>query len=678
MYSLSILTRKLHLSFHIIGLLISVAIGLFSCQAYALSNETLFQHARDAYAGRNESALAEDAKQLHTQQYVLAPYADYWLMLLKLEQARDEDVQNFLAKYIDLPFTERLRGEWMKKLAKQGNWQPFFEEYADFQRDDVTLQCYALLGHAQIGDVDVIEASRSLWMTTVDLPSNCNALFDLLQKTGALSTDDIWARFRLALLDGKPSLARAIATRLNNIDTNELKWLEIANQTPQVILEVQVIGKHSNNKKDVDKAMLKTRFGNELYLFALDRLARTKLEDAISLYSSIQGALPEHERADGWGRIAYHAARAHHPQALEFYALAVGAKLEKEQLAWQVRAALRAEDWPRVLTAIAAMPAKQMDESSWRYWRARALRATAPKNSSQQVEANVLFSRLSTERHYYGWLAADELDSSLSNAEQSYVNSELEVTAVANHPAIKRAIEFQRLDMRWEAKSEWVWATRNFDDQQLLAAAEFASRQKWYDIAISTADNTRQLHDYKLRYPTPYRDLIHTSANNAQVDEAWVYGLTRQESRFMHYAKSNVGASGLMQLMPATAKWAAHRMGMRGYHADMIHNLGTNIDIGTYYMRHTLDLMDGQAVMATAAYNAGPSRAKQWMAKQPLEAAIYIETIPFFETRNYVQKVMANANFYAPRLGTKVQTLKSRLGIIPARAKAEVITAEIE
>ncbi len=176
-----------------------MAIGLFSGQAYALSNETLFQHARDAYAGRNESVLAEDAKQLHAQQYVLAPYADYWLMLLKLEQARDEDVQNFLAKYIDLPFTERLRGEWMKKLAKQGNWQPFFEEYADFQRDDVTLQCYALLGHAQIGDVDVTEASRSLWMTTVDLPSNCNALFDLLQKTGALSTDDIWARFRLSL-----------------------------------------------------------------------------------------------------------------------------------------------------------------------------------------------------------------------------------------------------------------------------------------------------------------------------------------------------------------------------------------------------------------------------------------------------------------------------------------------
>lgn len=678
MYRMSLLKRKLHLTLPTLALLLSVTSGLFSVQAYALSDVTLFQHAREAYAGRNESVLAEDAKQLHAQQYVLAPYADYWLMLLKLEQARDEDVQNFLAKYIDMPFTERLRGEWMKKLAKQGNWQPFFEEYADFQREDVTLQCYALLGHAQIGDIDVTEASRSLWMTTVDLPTNCNALFDLLQKTNALSTDDIWARFRLALQDGKLSLAKSIATRLNSIDNSELKWLEVANQTPQLILEAQAVGKQGNNKKDLEQAVFKTRFGNELYLFALDRLARTKLEDAISLYGNLQSQLPEHERAYGWGRIAYHAARAHHPQALDFYALAVGSKLEKEQLAWQVRAALRVEDWPRVLTAIAAMPSKQMDESSWRYWKARGLKATASKSSSQQIEANTLLSHLSTERHYYGWLAADELDASLSNAEQTYVSSELEITAIANHPAIRRALEFQRLDMRWEAKSEWVWATRNFDDQQLIAAAEFASRQKWYDIAISTADNTRQLHDYKLRYPTPYRDLIHSYANNAQVDESWVYGLTRQESRFMHYAKSGVGASGLMQLMPATAKWAAHRMGMRGYRADMIHNLSTNIEIGTYYMRHTLNLMDGQAVMATAAYNAGPSKAKQWMAKQPMEAAIYIETIPYLETRTYVQKVMANANFYAPRLGTKIQTLKSRLGIIPARAKVEVMTAEIE
>ena len=186
------------------------------------------------------------------------------------------------------------------------------------------------------------------------------------------------------------------------------------------------------------------------------------------------------------------------------------------------------------------------------------------------------------------------------------------------------------------------------------------------------------MHNFNLRYPTPYRDLIRSSASDEHLDEAWVYGLTRQESRFMHYAKSGVGAAGLMQLMPATAKWAAKRMGLDGYQNDMIHDLSTNIQIGTYYMRHTLDLMGGQAVMATAAYNAGPSRAKRWVDSEPLEAAIYIESIPFSETRNYVQKVMANAHIYAPRLGTTMQTLKSRLGVIPGSGEPEVIDSDSE
>ena len=144
----------------------------------------------------------------------------------------------------------------------------------------------------------------------------------------------------------------------------------------------------------------------------------------------------------------------------------------------------------------------------------------------------------------------------------------------------------------------------------------------------------------------------------------------------MHYAKSGVGASGLMQLMPATAKWAAKRMGIDDYSHDKIHELDTNIDIGTYYMRYTLDLMYGQPVMATAAYNAGPSRAKRWIAAAPLEAAIYIETIPFSETRNYVQRVMANAHIYASRLGTKIQSLKSRIGVIPGNGKVEPLNMD--
>jgi soluble lytic murein transglycosylase len=656
-----------------IRLLLALAAIILSSQAFALSDEALFQHARESYAAKNEIALTEDASQLKTQQYQLAPYADYWLMLLKLEQARDEEVQNFLAQYGDMPFADRVRGEWLKKLAKQQNWVPFFEEYANFQREDVAVQCEALLGHKQLGDAEVTSQVKALWLTSVDLPSNCNQLFQALQNTGELSHDDIWARFRLALQDGKLSLAKSVISRLPNVEPATLKLLDRAYQSPQLIL-------------DKKTASFKTRFGVEVNLYALDRLARTKLDDAISTYSKVQNLFDIDNRAFGWGRIAYHAARGHHPQALEFYALAKGVALDKEQLAWQVRAALRDQNWTTVLSAIAAMQPKQSEENAWRYWKARALKEltikeAAIKEPAKAAESSAIFSKLSTERHYYGWLAAEELESVMSNPAVDYKVTDLEVTAIASQPAIKRALELQRLGMRWEAKAEWVWATRNFDDKQLLAAAEYAMRQKWYDIAISTADNTKLTHNFDLRYPTPYRDIFRSSASEVGLDEAWVYGITRQESRFMHQAKSGVGASGLMQLMPATAKWLAKRMGLNGYNNSMIHDLHTNIEFGTYYMRYTLDLMGGQAVMATAGYNAGPSRAKRWMASEPLEAAIYIESIPFAETRNYVQKVMANAQIYAPRLvsenkSTKIQTLKSRLGVIPGSGKPEVVSAD--
>ena len=257
-----------------------------------------------------------------------------------------------------------------------------------------------------------------------------------------------------------------------------------------------------------------------------------------------------------------------------------------------------------------------------------------------------------------------------------YKASEEEVRAMMNLPSIQRALELWRLDMRGESKLEWAWAVNNFDDRQLIAAAEVAFRADWYDMAINTADKTKFMHDFSLRYPTPYLDMMQSYARENNLDEAWVYGLIRQESRFTSRAKSSVGASGLMQVMPATAKWIAKRLGLGDYRPAMIHELDTNIQFGTHYLRYTLDEMGGQSVMATAAYNAGPNRPKRWAAQQALEGAIYTEGIPLSETREYVKKVMANACFYAQRLGTKAQTLKQRLGVVAGTSEGGALVAE--
>ena len=653
------------------------ACALLPISVHALSDQALFQHARESYAARNEIALAQDLEDLNKQEYILAPYADYWLMLLRLDKADAAEVESFLSRNGDLPFTERLRGEWLKKLGKQQDWQLFFEHYPHYKRDDVAVQCYAMYGKFQAegaGEV-LAEQTKKLWMTTADLPSTCNPLFDAMLKQGVISADDQWARLRMALQYGKLGLAKSIAGKMTNFDAKYIKLMEVANQSPALLFDVHAHTVKSSRKKSAAKvsASFSTREGLEINLFALDRLARTDLQEAVNTLEKVQSKFTASDRAFAWGRLAYHAARIHHPKALSYFELAKNTVLDKEQLAWKVRAAMRDKNWDVVDVTIAQMQPDQQQEGAWRYWRARAL------NEKGLVgEANKIWGPLSRERHYYGWLAAEELGSVMGNIDQEYKVNDVEVTAIASHPAIKRALELQRLEMRWESKAEWVWATRNFDDKQLLAAATYAMQQKWYDIAIATAENTKELHDFDLRYPTPYRDLFREAAASQGVDEAWIYGLVRQESRFMHHAKSGVGAAGLMQIMPATAKWAAKRMGLEGYKQELIHDLGTNVGIGTYYMRYTLELLNGQSVLATAAYNAGPSRAKRWQAIKPLESTIYIETIPFAETRTYVQKVMANAQMYAPRLGKSPMSMKARLGVISGTSQPEELIADSE
>ncbi len=621
---------------------------------YAAAGDADFLQARAAYDKKNAIALSDYVQQLQNQHYILAPYADYWLMLLNLEDADTQTVTEFLNTYSEYPFADRLRGEYLKKLARNQDWESFANEIGNYQLEDVAVACYAAEASAINDDITALDAAKPLWMQPKEQPSNCNKLYDRMQAAGILKEEDVLARFRLALADGRVNLAKAILKRSKTFDANTYKLIDKAYSSPSAVLSKRSI-------------TFSSKIGRELNLFALNRIAKTNSLQALSAFNKVEHLLQPEDKSHFYGRLAFHAAQRHEPQTVQWFKLADKSVLNKDELAWFVRAALREKNWPVVLNAIAKMPTEQAEEAAWRYWKARAL-----KTKNQTLEANTLFAKLSTERHFYGWLAQDELESFVSAPLITYKVTEAEVKDIENTPAFQRAEALQRIDLRWEAKSEWVHATKDLDDKQLLAAAEFASRKKWYDLAILTADKTTETHNFAQRYPTPYRDLVKPAAGEHGVDEAWVYGITRQESRFMHYAKSGVGAAGLMQLMPATAKWAASRAGISNYNGSMIHELDTNIALGTYYMNYTKKLMNGQEVMATAAYNAGPSRAKKWMATTPLEGAIYAENIPFSETRSYVQKVMANAHIYAYQLGLKSISLKQRLGIIPANSATAI------
>ena len=573
---------------------------------------------------------------------------------------RNQTVTDFINTYSEYPFADRLRGEYLKKLAKNQDWESFSGEIANYQLEDSAVACYAAEASAILGDVSVLEGAKSLWMQAKEQASNCASLYDRMQAAGILTEDDIFTRLRLALADSRVSLAKSIIKRSKTFEASQYKLVDKAYSSPSLVVTKKLIS-------------FKTRLGRELNLFALNRMAKTNSQQALSAFNKVADLFQPEDKSYFYAGLALQAALRQEPEAVQWFkqsdALNKNASnkeiLNKDQLAWFARSALREKNWDSVLFATAKMQPEQAAEGAWRYWKARAL-----KIKGQTLAANILFAKLSTERHFYGWLAQDELEGAMSAPLNTYKVTDEDVSEIANMPAFQRAEALQRVDLKWEAKSEWALATKDFDDKQLLAAAEFAQRNKWFDLAIITADKTTETHDFTLRYPTPYRDLIKPSASDNDVDEAWVYGITRQESRFMHYAKSGVGAAGLMQLMPATAKWAADRAGISGYHNGMIHELDTNVALGTYYMAYTKQLMNGQETMATAAYNAGPSRAKKWAATIPLEGAIYAETIPFSETRTYVQKVMANAHLYAARLGLKAISLKQRLGIVPSRYAA--------
>jgi soluble lytic murein transglycosylase len=354
-------------------------------------------------------------------------------------------------------------------------------------------------------------------------------------------------------------------------------------------------------------------------------------------------------------------AMKHRPEALVWFARA-GDRLTDRQLNWRVRAAIRQQDWATVLAATEAMSAKERQLPVWRYWRARGLLGVG-----RTAEGNALLAPLSFEHSFYGQLALEELGNNVSEMPESYRPGADELAAMERMPGIQRALKFYQLGLRYEGALEWRWATRGMGDKELITAAEVARAQGWYDRAIDTADRTQTLHDFALRFPTPYRETVRGYSQQLALDEAWVYGLVRQESRFAVDARSSAGAIGLMQLMPTTARAVAKRFGIPGVGRASYNAVDTNINLGTNYLRQLLDSLDNQPALAAAAYNAGLSRARDWKADRPLEGAAYVETIPFTETRDYVRKVMSNTMYYARLFGQPFVPLKQRLGLVPAK-----------
>lgn len=614
---------------------------LLPAPAQAASDKD-FMAAREAYAKGQNDRLQRHAARIPASD-PLRPHVDYWL--LRRGKASVAASEEYLGRHPDGPLAERVREDIARQFGQNEDWPAFRLWLGRLHRPDVEMRCYALRARLAGGEAAArIEGAR-LYLTGADLPAACAPLFARLFSDGSLDDAHRHARLRLALEQNNLRLARDLLARLPEPNGEALARLAVARKKPNSVLD----------------ASARSVAEQEVALYALGELAGTDPRAAARRWAELDDRFGEAQRQYGWARIARHAARQHLDEAIGYFQQA-GANLTEEQQVWKIRAQLRDGRWLEVLRSIALLPEASRNEAGWRYWKGRALQALG-----SQYQANQIFAPLSREFGYYGLLAEEELPGRIETRPPDYRVTPDDLREAERRPGLRRAFALRKLGLNFEAALEWDWAIRDLDDRQLLAAAELARREAWHDRAINTAEKTRDLHNLDLRYLTPYRDLAEAYAREHSLDPAWVYGLMRQESRFMDYARSRAGAGGLMQIMPATAKWIARQLNLDRNAHKQVHQPETNIRFGTFYLSRIQNDLAGSPVLATAGYNAGPGRARRWQAETPLEGAIYVESIPFQETRDYVKKVLANAMYYSHRLGQPGGSLKERLGVVPAR-----------
>jgi soluble lytic murein transglycosylase len=597
----------------------------------------------------------------------LEPWAAYWDLNLRLTQASPDEIRSFFAAYPNSYQADRLRNDWLLQLGAQRDWPQFEREYPLFRmNDDRNVRCYALWAQYLRDQRAVSDEFMRLWTAQHENEEGCAFVAENLFKTKQLKPTDVWRKARLATEANKPRSAHNSVVLF----------------APKLSDRVKLLFKQTARAMGLPSAH-PSEFDKELAVLSLLRLADKDPQAAAARLSDhwLTRLTPE-ELTWTWGAIGKSAARRLSDQALDYFSLAPLASINDEHSVWRVRAALRAGKWRQVLQGTQALSDDLRREPTWVYWRARALLATDASDAAK-AEANKLFSSIASARGFYEQLALEELGSRITTPSKPSALTADEVRTAQTNPSLIRALYALQLGLRAEGVREWNFATNlakpgGMNDRELLAAATLACEHQVWDRCINTSERTRSQWDWSSRYPTPLRELIDKSAKDQGLEPAYVFGLIRQESRFISDAKSVVGAAGFMQVMPKTAQWTAKKMGLAGYTRDKLYDPSVNIAIGTAYLKLVLDDMQGSLPMAAAAYNAGPGRPRQWRQGPVLEAAIWAENIPFGETRDYVKKVLSNTTNYAALLTGQPQSLKERLGKVgPKDASAPVDNTEL-
>ena len=641
-------------------LVLAASLPAFAPRAYAQSGDNAIVEAREALRKKDRSRLAAAGATALAERHPLAMWADYFELSNRLADAQQDELTAFFARWSGTYVEDRLRNDWLLELGKRRDWANFALEAPRFRmNDDREVSCYTLLLDQQNGK-DVRDTALAAWLAQRDADDGCALMAAALVDANVFTAADVWRKARAAAEANRPRAVRQAVMLLSLVAAGSAADLM---ENPVRYLTARPV---LNGRTDAELAAL-----------ALTRLAATDTEFAVAQMSERwDRALPADLAAWTWAAVAKQAALRLLPDAADHFQRAalraskegIALAFPDETLAWKVRSALRADNgrarWQQVMQGVNAMSLGEQRDPAWVYWKARALQALAQDSQdgdSMRALAQELLSGIAGQFHFYGKLAADNLGQAVVLPARPLPPTAEERDGAASHPGLARALQLIALGLRNEGVREWNYSLRGMADRELLAAAQLACDREVWDRCINTSDRTRNEVDMAQRFPTPFRKEVQAAARELGLDPAYVYGLIRQESRFVLNARSTAGAAGLMQLMPATARWTAKKIGLN-YNADQIADRDTNLKLGTTYLKLVLDDFSGSPALAAAAYNAGPGRPRKWREGPPLDPAVWAENIPLTETRDYVKKVLSNSAYYAALLNGQVPSLKARLG----------------
>lgn len=642
--------------------LLSIACCALAYTPFALADtpenqRKLFQQTySDLQAGKTDgfASLPADMKQ-----YPLYPWLEYAHIKQAFADTPDAQVLDFTLRNPGSLMADELYAQLAKRLAEKQDWQKLLASIpADL--DDTETQCYRTQALAAVGQKQAaLETGKQAWMgIEKSLPDACRPVTDLLRSHVKLSSSDYWERIRAALDKNQTTLASQLAADLppearTAVDT----WIQLRNSPAEALpLAIQ---------------QADTPYLREAISAGLERLAKKEPQQADALWLAARQKLKftPTEVAKVESALGMYQALRHDPAALTRLAAIQPTERTQDGNLWLARMAARYGDWNTLLDTTQHLKFEhQRDAASWQYWQARALEQTGKKQ-----QAASLYAKVAPQATFYGFLAADRLGQDYSSLKIAPVDRSQRVAGLQKLASIQRAFEWFALGNREQGRREWFRAMKLMDKEGMLAAADLATRANNPNLAIWTVSRAKEWDEMSLRFPLIHTDLVLEQARSQGIQPAWVLGVMRRESAFDANAESGAKALGLMQLIPPTARAVGNKLGLAINGKDDILQPATNVQLGSAYLREMLGTFSGNYAQATAAYNAGPGRPPQWAPEKLINADQWVESIPFSETRDYVQAVMAYTTIYDDKLNPgKGRRLSERLQPISPKAPPPV------